>query len=126
MVGYSKKVIIVCIAGVLGLFIFRNTPISIPCIFKLVFNIPCPGCGLTRAFILISRLEFADAFRMNILAIPLFLGGAAYFVCAVVEAFTGKEAIQAFNSVLSKKWVIAVAAFMMAASWYYNIMFAPF
>jgi len=121
MTGYSKKVIAVYIIGVLGFFALRNTPISIPCIFRLIFGIPCPACGLTRAFILISQLRFVDAMRMNILSVPLFLGGIVYFVCAVSETFTGKEVLRGFNIMLARCWVIAFAAVLVGVSWWYNL-----
>lgn len=33
----------------------------IPCLFHSVTEIPCPGCGMTRACISISRANFGDA-----------------------------------------------------------------
>ena len=39
------------------------------CPIRLVFGIPCPGCGMTRAWLLAIRLRFAGAFNMH----PLFL-----------------------------------------------------
>lgn len=46
---------------------------NIGCFFKNVFNIYCPGCGLTRAFLEIFNLNFINAFRYNIISIPLFI-----------------------------------------------------
>ena len=45
------------------MFVFDTT-----CIVKLIFGIPCPGCGLTRAWISVFRLDFYAAFRYH----PLF------------------------------------------------------
>ncbi len=39
--------------------------ILIPCLWKSVFHIECPGCGLTRAFIDILHCNFIDAFNKN-------------------------------------------------------------
>ena len=38
------------------------------CIIKFIFGIPCPGCGLTRAWISVFRLDFSSAFEFH----PLF------------------------------------------------------
>jgi hypothetical protein len=38
------------------------------CPFRLVTGIPCPGCGMTHAFLAAFRLDFAEAFRWH----PLF------------------------------------------------------
>lgn len=32
------------------------------CPFKWFFGIPCPGCGMLRAFFALLRLDFSDAF----------------------------------------------------------------
>jgi hypothetical protein len=38
------------------------------CIIWLLIGIPCPACGLTRAFLALAGLNFAQAFAMH----PLF------------------------------------------------------
>ena len=35
------------------------------CAFRSVTGIPCPGCGMTRAFLLLSQLRLGDAFATN-------------------------------------------------------------
>ena len=35
------------------------------CPFHQVTGLPCPGCGLTRAFCCISRLQFLEAWHHN-------------------------------------------------------------
>jgi len=35
------------------------------CTFRNLFAIDCPGCGMTRSFILTSRFRLADAWTMN-------------------------------------------------------------
>lgn len=39
--------------------------ICIPCIWKSLFSINCPGCGLTTAFISLMELNFNRAFEAN-------------------------------------------------------------
>jgi hypothetical protein len=45
--------------------------ITIPCFFSYVFDIHCPGCGLTRSFIEILQLNFKKSFEYNILILPI-------------------------------------------------------
>ena len=43
----------------MGLSLFAGIS---PCIIYHVIGLPCPACGLTRAFISLVRLEFGQAF----------------------------------------------------------------
>ena len=46
---------------------------KIPCPFKLLFNIPCPLCGLTRTFYSLVSLNINKIFYYNILFIPILI-----------------------------------------------------
>jgi len=41
------------------------------CPFKALTSLPCPGCGMTHAFLALGRLDFAAAFAYNPLSFPL-------------------------------------------------------
>ena len=47
--------------------------LKIKCIFISLFNIPCPGCGMTRALISLLHFDFKAAVSYNfmIFAMPL-------------------------------------------------------
>jgi hypothetical protein len=55
------------------------------CPIKFIFHIPCPGCGMSRAFIAIIELRLVDAFNLNILSIPLFIGLAIVGTLFIVD-----------------------------------------
>lgn len=74
----NKKhyIIIAIILGILFIYIFLKYNIGIPCIFHKLTNFYCPGCGMTRAFISLIRLNLYQAFRYNMLVIiyiPFFI-----------------------------------------------------
>ena len=119
---FAQRVIIAYGIGVLALLIAANTPFFIPCLWKLIFGIASPTCGLTRAFILASRFNFIEAVKMNIMLLPLAVGMAIYFACALADAFFSKQAIKQFNCFVGQKWFIALTAALAALSWYYNIV----
>ena len=39
--------------------------LNVGCFFKLLFKIPCPGCGISRALFSLIKLDFVSAFKFN-------------------------------------------------------------
>ena len=85
IIPYIKKNII--IAGVacyyfIGfiLYIFAEIDILIPCIWKTIFNVRCPGCGLTRALINLLSFDIAGAWDSNPLIFIVFPGMTFYLI----------------------------------------------
>jgi len=120
--AHAIRVLLAYGAGVLVLGAIIHSPLSIPCISKLLFDAQCPGCGLTRSFVMASQFNLWGAMTMNILFLPLTIGMIVYFACALIDAFTDRQAIDWLNSALSSKWIIAAAVLLMLASWYYNVV----
>jgi len=118
----AKRIILIYAMGVLSIFIVLNTSFSIPCIFKKITSVPCPGCGLSRSFVLMSQLKLIEAIKMNISFLPLIIGMAVCFVCALIDMFSNKFAIMRFNSIMNRKRFIVIVAILTALSWYYNIV----
>ncbi|MBN2280440.1 MAG: DUF2752 domain-containing protein [Candidatus Marinimicrobia bacterium] len=50
------------------------------CIFHAISGKKCPGCGMTRAFLAIGKLQFLEAFKYNIFALPFFAVMVLYAV----------------------------------------------
>ena len=45
----------------------------ITCPIRAIFGIPCPTCGVTRAFLSLARLDIYGYLHYNVMAVPLFL-----------------------------------------------------
>ena len=63
-----QLVIFIFLLGLASLFIVSQTQKSI-CLIYNTTGIPCPSCGMTRAFLYLAKLNFAEAFHYH----PLFL-----------------------------------------------------
>ena len=82
--SYIRSNAITFIVGIYFLFSsilksLSDIDICIPCVFKTLFGIKCPGCGLTRAFIWLLELNFSKAFESNKL-IFIVLPAGIYFL----------------------------------------------
>ncbi len=62
---------ILCICLILALLYF----LKIPCFFRFFTGIPCPSCGMTRAFLSLLRLDFSISFYYHPLLIPALVAG---------------------------------------------------
>lgn len=45
--------------------VILNTVFKVGCIFKAVFHVPCPVCGMTRAYLSLLKLDFKSAMYYN-------------------------------------------------------------
>ena len=61
---YVATVIAVGVAY--GVF-YTLTGVGIPCLLTLFTGGYCPGCGITRMFLSLARLDFVAAFKSNVL-----------------------------------------------------------
>ncbi len=76
---------IILFVGVLYLIFVRVVGFGIPCVFYELTGLKCPGCGVSRMLVALSRLRFVEAFWHN----PcLFVTGPfllAYLACGDVR-----------------------------------------
>lgn len=55
----------VLIIGIVYFVLITLTDVGIPCIFRLITGLYCPGCGITTMFLRLARLDFIGAFHAN-------------------------------------------------------------
>ncbi len=83
------------------------------CPIKNILNIPCFGCGMTRGFLEILRLDFKMAYEYNVLSIPLFFGIAVYCTLTVIDIFFNNDFILKIEKQLSKKYMFLIYAVIL-------------
>ena len=104
-----KRVINLLILTTVIIFVWLmvSGTIHYSCIFKRIFNICCPGCGLTRAFRSILSFDLITATKYNILSIPLFICMIIFIFSIIKDIVLGKETTIVFlNNTFKRHYVI--------------------
>ena len=102
----------VLIASFCARFLIENG-LTWRCPSIILFGLPCPSCGLTRAFVSLSQFQLLEALRFNPLIV---LSLAGVFVAPVfnlrLDIFERRAA-----------WIFLAAA--VALNWVYLLFFLP-
>lgn len=102
------NIFILVIVDILFVILFV-LKIEIPCMFKSILGISCPGCGMTRAINEIIHLRFIEAFKLNILSIPLVIFGVISFFVITYDIIRNNDVfIQFVNKIFTKFWYIFI------------------
>lgn len=97
--GTNKLTTLVAIyfgASILVKILF-SIDILIPCLWKSIFHVECPGCGLTRSFIELLHCNFLGAYKYNPL-IFIVLPAALYYIYNSIVEIRRKLDAQAQNA----------------------------
>ena len=66
-------------------FLNKKFGFSIPCVFHMITNLYCPGCGITRMFFSILEFKFYQAFRFNPFVFSFILLYILYLILKVIK-----------------------------------------
>jgi hypothetical protein len=83
---------IIIALGLVYLFVFRTIGVGIPCVFRVVTGLKCPGCGMTHAMAALASGDVNGAAENNILSVTVVPMLLIYgFYKAVRYIKTGEE-----------------------------------
>ena len=104
--NFFSKALDIISKGILILLIILVVTGNYICPFFRLFHIPCPGCGMTRAYISLLRFDFQGAFQNHAL-FPIPAIWAIYYLCG--KHFKAKPSTELF-------WLI-VSALLFIIRW---------
>ena len=90
IVKYIQSHIIMSLVGVYFMIsilvkMYFAIDIQIPCVWKTIFHVECPACGLTRSFTHILTLDFVGAFKSNPLIFIVMPAGIFYIISDLIK-----------------------------------------
>ena len=85
--------------------------VNISCIFKELFGIACPGCGMTRATLAALSLNFGKAYYYHPLfwCLPLLLGYFLYDGSLFKRKWLNRSFLALFGVLFVAVWVLRAA-----------------
>lgn len=107
----AEAVVALGVLAASALWVPETLPDIPLCPLRALVDLPCPGCGLTRAFTCIAHGRWAEAWAYNALAFPLF---AATLALLLPGARPRAERVL---SALGTRG----AALLFAAAWVWNL-----
>ncbi|MDY6833846.1 MAG: DUF2752 domain-containing protein [Chloroflexota bacterium] len=83
------------------------------CAFNRITGLPCPGCGLTRAFCAISHGQFAQAWDLNPFSYPLYASALLVLFRPLIALFWPRTAEYLFESRITTYLLLIAASSMI-------------
>ncbi len=95
------------------------------CPSKLLWHIPCPGCGTTRALLLILKGDILEGISLNpnsiIAVVYLAVFPFLLLIDAIFQVHSVYDLYLFVNKVLSIKWVFVFILLFEFAVWIHNV-----
>ncbi len=89
----------------------------IPCLFHSITNVPCPGCGMTRACLSITQGNFMQAYMFNPFAY-LLIGLALCFAIFPNKTKYVWESL----SIKARNWILILVFVTCLSNWVFKIL----
>ena len=109
------KNILILLFVILFILIVVCGTIKLDCIFKKLFNISCPGCGLTRSFRALLRLNIITSFKYNIFGPILFIIIIIGIIFLIKDIIKNEDkAIKYTYKILNKYYYIVIICLIIS------------
>ena len=90
------------------------------CLIYNLFHIPCPACGLTRAYFALLNGDVLLSLKYNILAIPIMVFFILYFIFSFIDDIKNTNKMEEFF-VKYKFIIIPITVILVLIAWGLNL-----
>ena len=104
------------LAVLVASFIYESSPLAdeVLCVFRRTLGLPCPGCGLTRSFCAMARLDIVGAFGFHLAGPWLWLTAAAAVALRPMQHLLGWGSVWERAPRLVNFWFLLFAVLFIA------------
>ncbi len=113
MTKKNKILVLILYLGLLLIFLFW-LKFDTPCQFKKLFHIPCPACGMLRAFKLILQFKIIESFSYNILALPFFSILVLILMIDIIDLITNKDYLSKILNMITKHYLLIIILLLIS------------
>ena len=109
------KNILILLFGSIFILIAVSGKLKLDCIFKELFSISCPGCGLTRSFRSLLKFDIISSFKYNIFGPILFVilvVGVIFLIKDIIK--NEDKTIKYTYKLLSKYYYIVIICLIIS------------
>ena len=90
------------------------------CLIYNLFHIPCPACGLTRAYFALLNGDVLLSLKYNILAIPIMVFFILYFIFSFIDDIMNTNKVEEFF-IKYKFIIIPITVILVLIAWGLNL-----
>ena len=118
----SRRIIVLLAAVTLALVALTSAGITVwQCPLRSTLGVPCPGCGLTRAMVLLIQGNWQASFDLHAFA-PIFLGiGIILAIGSVLPARLQQMAAYQIANFERRTGIVALLGFSFMLYWFLRI-----
>ena len=109
------KNIIILLFIIIFALLSLNSKIKLDCIFKKIFKISCPACGLTRSIRALLKLDIKSSFNYNIFGILLFVLSIVWIIYLIIDIIKNEDkTIKYTYKILGKYYYIIIMCLIIS------------
>ena len=112
---------VVVVAGGIYVLLLPLLPLHLPCLFKSLTGVPCPGCGTVRSLQLLLRGDVVGSVQTNPLGLLLTLLAVAAVVLVIRDARRDDDLLYRLMHHRWPVWALVLVVLLTIANWCWNI-----
>ncbi|MDC7293521.1 MULTISPECIES: DUF2752 domain-containing protein [unclassified Butyrivibrio] len=110
----ARTIVPLLILFIIYVVVFTGFGIGLPCIFRTITGLKCPGCGMSHALAAMVHGDFGEAAGENVLSVSLLPVLVVFFIFRFIRYINkGKEDFRIWEIVFLVACLLVCVAFFV-------------